>query len=233
MDLYALHAESARALASRVLFDRCEAEDIVQDVFLTLWRRPEQYDPERGTGRAWLLTSVRNRSLDHLRRRRCGRRREDVADLAERLADPHATDGFEELEAEARNARLWQFVDALPPTQADLIRRAYVSGQTHQEIASPPIEIVELEAGDLDRSQPQPGKQHQHRSIPRAVKRRAIAAREQRFNVGLRHRRRDRRLPPPCDPGHGLRQRPAREPADVQEPQQRPQLRDLSLRRPE
>jgi len=136
MDLYALHAESARALASRVLFDRCEAEDIVQDVFLTLWRRPEQYDPERGTGRAWLLTSVRNRSLDHLRRRRCGRRREDVADLAERLADPHATDGFEELEAEARNARLWQFVDALPPTQADLIRRAYVSGQTHQEIAS-------------------------------------------------------------------------------------------------
>src|ERR1700694_4795093 len=88
MDLYSQHADSARALASRLLFDRCEAEDVVQDVFLTLWHRPDRYDPERGTGRAWLLTSVRNRSLDHLRRR-CIRRREDIADLAERLPDPH------------------------------------------------------------------------------------------------------------------------------------------------
>src|SRR5882672_3263453 len=59
MDLYSQHAASARALASRLLFDRVEAEDVVQDVFMTLWRRPERYDPDRGTGRAWLLTVVR------------------------------------------------------------------------------------------------------------------------------------------------------------------------------
>jgi RNA polymerase sigma-70 factor (ECF subfamily) len=135
MDLYSKHADSARALARSLLYDRGEAEDVVQDVFLTLWRRPERYDPQRGTGRAWLLTVVRNRSLDHLRRR-CYRPREDVADLAERLPDPHSPDILEELEAAARNERLWQLVDALPPPQADLIRRAYVSGRTHQEIAS-------------------------------------------------------------------------------------------------
>jgi RNA polymerase sigma-70 factor (ECF subfamily) len=135
MDLYAQHADSARALASRLLFDHCEAEDIVQDVFLTLWRRPDRYDPTRGTGRAWLLTVVRNRSLDHLRRR-CFKSRDDVAGLADRLPDPHSPDVVDELAAAAANDSLWQLVDALPPTQADLIRRAYVSGQTHHEIAS-------------------------------------------------------------------------------------------------
>jgi RNA polymerase sigma-70 factor (ECF subfamily) len=132
--LYSQHADSARALASRLLFDRCEAEDIVQDVFLTLWRRPDRFDPERGTGRAWLLTVVRNRSLDHLRRR-CFKPCADVAGLADRLPDPHSPDVVEDLDAAARNELLWQLVETLPPTQADLIRRAYVSGQTHQEIA--------------------------------------------------------------------------------------------------
>src|SRR5438445_8446247 len=78
--LYSQHADSARALASRLLFDRCEAEDVVQDVFLTLWRRPDCFDPDRGTARSWLLTVVRNRSLDHLRRR-CFKYSEDVTDL--------------------------------------------------------------------------------------------------------------------------------------------------------
>jgi len=132
--LYSQHADSARALAARLLFDRSEAEDVVQDVFLTLWRQPDCFDPARGTGRAWLLTVVRNRSMDHLRRR-CHQQREDVADFFERLPDPHPRDILEELEAAARNAVLWQLVDALPPNQAALIRRAYADGHTHQEIA--------------------------------------------------------------------------------------------------
>jgi RNA polymerase sigma-70 factor (ECF subfamily) len=131
--LYAQHADSARALASRLLYDRHEAEDVVHDVFLTLWRKPDSFDPERGTSRAFLLTVVRNRSKDHLRRRFP---REDVADLAERLADPNAPDVPDDLDTSVRNEQLWRLVEALPPAQADLIRRAYVSGQTHLEIAA-------------------------------------------------------------------------------------------------
>jgi RNA polymerase sigma factor (sigma-70 family) len=81
-----------------------------------------------------LLTVVRNRSLDHLRRR-APRPHQDVWELAERLADPHPRDILEELDAAARSDRLWRLVDALPANQADLIRRAYAHGQTHQEIA--------------------------------------------------------------------------------------------------
>ena len=132
MSLYFQHADSARALASRLLYDTSEAEDVVQDVFLTLWRKPDCFDPNRGTGRAWLLTVVRNRSMDHLRRRFP---REDVTDLAERLADPQTPDVLEELDAADQSNVLWGLVDGLPPCQADLIRRAFVSGQTHQEIA--------------------------------------------------------------------------------------------------
>jgi RNA polymerase sigma factor (sigma-70 family) len=132
LDLYATHADSARALACRLLYDRCEAEDVVHDVFLSLWRRPDCFDPQRGTSRAWLLTVVRNRSMDHLRRRLP---RQDVADLAEWLPDPKTRDVADEMDRAARSDRLWRLVQKLPVTQADLIRRAYVVGQTHQEIA--------------------------------------------------------------------------------------------------
>jgi len=132
--LYSENVDTARALACRLLYDPSEAEDVVQEVFLSLWRHPDCFDPERGTGRAWLMTVVRNRSLDHLRRRWV-HPREDVSELADRLADPRSPDASEELADADRASLLWQLVDALPSCQADLIRRAFVSGQTHQEIA--------------------------------------------------------------------------------------------------
>jgi RNA polymerase sigma-70 factor, ECF subfamily len=134
LSLYAEHADTARALASRLLYDRAEAEDVVHDVFLTLWRRPDCFDPHRGTSRAWLLTVVRNRSLDHLRRR-SQRARDDVSQLAERLPDPDACDVTDQMASAARTELLWRLVASLPPCQADLIRRAFVSGHTHQQIA--------------------------------------------------------------------------------------------------
>jgi RNA polymerase sigma-70 factor (ECF subfamily) len=132
--LYAEYVNTARALASRLLYDPCEAEDVVQDVFLTLWRRPECFDPQRGTGRSWLLTVVRNRSLDYLRRR-CHVAHKDVTEMEDRLVDPHCSDVLEELATSASSELLWHLVDGLPPCQADLIRRSFISGQTHQEIA--------------------------------------------------------------------------------------------------
>jgi RNA polymerase sigma-70 factor, ECF subfamily len=133
--LYADHADTARALARRLLYDRGEAEDVVQDAFLTLWHRPTCFDPARGTPRAWLLTVVRNRSLDCLRRR-IAHQHADIEDVADRLPDPCARDIAEEVEAAARGDLLWNMVDQLPACQADLIRRAFVSGQSHQEIAT-------------------------------------------------------------------------------------------------
>jgi RNA polymerase sigma-70 factor, ECF subfamily len=132
-DLYQRHADTARALAHRMLYDRDEAEDVVQDVFLTLWHRPHHFDPERGTGRAWLLTVVRNRTRDHLRRRMP---RGDVTELADLLPDSDLVDALDELDSATRRELLWRQVDKLPPEQAALIQRAYADGQTHQEIST-------------------------------------------------------------------------------------------------
>src|SRR5579859_5071942 len=95
--LYAQHADTARSLARRFLYDSAEAEDVVHDVFLTLWLRPGGFDPDRGTGRAWLLTIVRNRSLDRLRRR-VGHQHEDISELADRLPDVHTPDVGDQVE---------------------------------------------------------------------------------------------------------------------------------------
>jgi RNA polymerase sigma-70 factor (ECF subfamily) len=76
---------------------------------------------------------VRNRSLDHLRRRVHS---EDVAQMAEYLPDAHTPNVLDELDAADNGELLWRPVDVLPPCQADLIRRAFVSGQTHAEIAA-------------------------------------------------------------------------------------------------
>jgi RNA polymerase sigma-70 factor (ECF subfamily) len=132
--LYSEHANSARALASRLLYDRCEAEDVVHDVFLTLWRRPARFDPQRGTSRSWLLTVVRNRSLDHLRLRR-SRPLADTSELADRLPDTYASNALDEFIRATDTALLWRLVDALPTSQAELIRRAFAGGETHQQIA--------------------------------------------------------------------------------------------------
>jgi RNA polymerase sigma-70 factor (ECF subfamily) len=69
--LDALHGRFARqvfAMAAQAL-DRATAEDIVQEVFLAVWRKADRYDPERGTVRAWLLQSAHYRILNELRRR--------------------------------------------------------------------------------------------------------------------------------------------------------------------
>jgi RNA polymerase sigma-70 factor (ECF subfamily) len=65
-------------------------------------------------------------------RRRGVRARDDVADW---LPDPSAPDVPEELDQAARGELLWRLVDSLPSCQADLVRRAFVTGQTHREIA--------------------------------------------------------------------------------------------------
>jgi RNA polymerase sigma-70 factor (ECF subfamily) len=117
-----------------MLLDPSDAEDVVHDVFVTFFRRPGCFDPERGSSRAWLLTVVRNRSLDRLRRR-ATHPRADLNSVADHLVDPNAADALDELHTAAQAEVLWRLVDALPRNQADLIRRAFVNGRTHQEIA--------------------------------------------------------------------------------------------------
>jgi len=77
-ELYDRHGRAAYSLALRITQQPASAEEIVQDVFLLVWKSAHRYDQGRGALLPWLLTVTRNRALDHLRlKREKQRRRED------------------------------------------------------------------------------------------------------------------------------------------------------------
>ena len=69
-ELYDRHASTALATALRVVGSREEAEDVVHEAFVAVWRKIDRFDAERGALRAWLMTVVRNRAIDRVRARR-------------------------------------------------------------------------------------------------------------------------------------------------------------------
>jgi RNA polymerase sigma-70 factor (ECF subfamily) len=109
-----------------------EAEEMMQEVMLTVWRRAEQFDPGKAGASTWIFTIARNRRVDVLRR---GRMPE--IDVEEPLLAPHPVPGVEERIDLARfSARLAAALDELPPDQADLLRRSYFEDKSHGAIAA-------------------------------------------------------------------------------------------------
>jgi len=134
--LYRRFARLIVGLASQTL-DRAAAEDIVQDVFLAVWRNAATFDPERGSVRAWILQIAHFRLLNELRRR--SRQPELETDPEGHvLASLPARDPgpAEAAAAEHRRATLQSAVDDLPPPQRQAIRLAFLHDLTHEQVAA-------------------------------------------------------------------------------------------------
>jgi len=131
---YDLHASLVHTFALRILRERSEAEDLVQDVFLQVWRQAQAYSSDRGTVEAWLITMTRSRGIDKLRSRR--RRDEMVrpAETMDRLPEPVAPESATG-PAEAR-ATLGGALGDLPAAQRRVLELAYFNGLTQSEIAA-------------------------------------------------------------------------------------------------
>jgi RNA polymerase sigma-70 factor (ECF subfamily) len=134
--IYDRYCSQVMTLAMRVTSRRSTAEEATQDAFLTLWRAPRHYDPSRGTLKTWLLTIVRNRSIDLLRSgaRHAGNVEFDQI-LAERLEaaeppDQHVADQAQEY----REAR--DMLASLPREQLQVIELSFFEGLTHAQIAA-------------------------------------------------------------------------------------------------
>ena len=142
--------------------------------------------------------------------------------------------GQEQVPIRARPTRSGQVAGQRPP---DVIGQRHpvlpVCLAADHQLTGPPVDIAQLQPGDLDRPEPEPDQQRQDREVPHADRRGPVAAIQQRRDVGGGHRRGHRHLPPPRDRRHRLRQRQLRHAADRQEPQHRPELSDPALRRPD
>jgi len=134
-ELYDRHSRLVYALVLRILQQAATAEEVVQDVFLQLWRNTALYDGSRGPFVPWLLTVARSRALDQLRlNSERQRRREDQTDELPPLV---AIPDFEgSLDEKRRATRVRELMNSLNPQQRRAIELAYFEGLSHSEIAN-------------------------------------------------------------------------------------------------
>ena len=131
--LYDRYGGLAYSLAYRVLQDSAAAEDVVQEAFLSIWRRAETYRPERGSLRTWLCSIVHHRALDRLRGR-AGRARSDVP-LEAQHAGADIPDTWETVSLEIERDHVRSALVELPADQRQTIELAYYGGYSQSEIS--------------------------------------------------------------------------------------------------
>ena len=135
--LYDQHAPRAITIAFRILRNREEAEDIVQETFLEVWRRAAQFDPGRGGAVAWVVTIARSRAIDRLRARSiAGRTIASAAEEAEAMSPVAPPTPALEVERRRDERRVAAALGALPPAQRRTIELAYFEGLSQSEIAA-------------------------------------------------------------------------------------------------
>jgi RNA polymerase sigma-70 factor, ECF subfamily len=124
--LYDEYSGLIYGVALRILRNAAAAQDIVQDVFLQLWRNPTAFNPERGRLAPWLAVVTRHKAVDALRKLKF------ETDAPEQSVAPPSTSN--ERCAEAKTA--CRLMAQLPPEQRQVLELAYLDGLTHMEIAS-------------------------------------------------------------------------------------------------
>jgi len=131
--LYDRYGGLAYSLAYRVLQDSAAAEDVVQEAFLSIWRRSDSYRPERGSLRTWLCSIVHHRALDRLRGR-AGRARTDLP-LEGAPSIAGVPDMFETVSLEIERDHVRSALVELPADQRQTIELAYYGGYSQSEIS--------------------------------------------------------------------------------------------------
>ena len=127
-ELYDRYSSVVYAVALRVLGDTGAAEDVLQEIFLQLWRNPGAFDASRGNLGSWLAVIARNRAIDSLRRRR------PEADIGEVIVSV-APDLVAEADRSRAAQRVREVLGTMPAPQRYALEMAYFEGMSHSEIA--------------------------------------------------------------------------------------------------
>lgn len=118
-------------MARRVLLDHTLAEEVAQDAFLALWRRPGAYDPVRGSLQSFLLGVTRNKAIDLVRKEESLRRTKDALtselETASKATSPH--------EGSIERQHVREALEKLTGVQREAVVLAYFGGRTYREVA--------------------------------------------------------------------------------------------------
>lgn len=131
---YRLTSAKLFGVCLRILHERAEAEDALQEVYLTVWQKAADFDPARASPMTWLITIARNKAIDRLRSRGPASRMEPI-DAATEIADtaPLAEASLAEGET---SARLRQCLGTLATHEQNALRGAFFDGNTYEELAT-------------------------------------------------------------------------------------------------
>ena len=137
-ELYDRHSSLLFGVIMRILRNRSDAEEVLQEVFARVWTRADTYDERLGRPAAWLTRMARNRAIDRLRARRTSG--EADGDSTESAREPHVPSAGPTPEDAAgdaeRTGRIQSAMAQLPDEQRELIVAAFFEGYTHSELAA-------------------------------------------------------------------------------------------------
>lgn len=132
-NLYRIAAPKLFGICLRVLPQRAEAEEVLQDVFLTVWRKADQFDSARASAYTWLAMMARNRAIDRLRSAKVERVGKEVIDPDE---DTDAPPAHVDAESAQDRERLETCMGELEDQRRSMIRTAFFEGATYEELAT-------------------------------------------------------------------------------------------------
>lgn len=136
-ELYRRYGRACYSLARRICADDGLAEDVVQEVFLTLWRDPQRFDVTRGAFATWLLTLIHHKSVDAVRRESANRRRTVPALEAGEDWSPNPVPGADQAAmAQVAADHVREALHRLPAEQRQALALAYYGGHTQREVAA-------------------------------------------------------------------------------------------------
>ncbi|HET7662383.1 MAG TPA: sigma-70 family RNA polymerase sigma factor [Rhodanobacteraceae bacterium] len=131
-ELYRRTSGKLHGVCLRMLRDRGVAEQVLQEIYITIWQRADRFDAARAGAMTWLTTIARNKAIDHLRRHR-----EVLVDDQERLnnAVDDAASPIERAQESEDHRRLRHCLDGLENKHRDLVREAFFSGATYNQLS--------------------------------------------------------------------------------------------------
>ncbi|MFE1644342.1 ECF RNA polymerase sigma factor SigK [Microbacterium sp. P01] len=132
--LYDMLSSRVFGLILRVLVDRSQSEEVLQEVFLEVWQSAAKFAPNRGQGRSWILTMAHRRAVDRVRSAQASSDR-DVR-VGFRDLDVAHDSVAEQVELKIEGGRVAKVLSALPEAQREALTLAYYGGYSQSEIAA-------------------------------------------------------------------------------------------------
>lgn len=133
-EVYERYSPQAFGLAVRILGERGLAEEVLQEVFVSVWKGAARFDGTRGSVRSWLLTQIHHRAVDVVRREEAERRRTTTSTIESTARGPD--DIVEEGFLVARRAQVRDALATLPDGHRQVLELAYFGGLTQTEVAT-------------------------------------------------------------------------------------------------